>query len=178
MATARWSRCLSGDNYNVPCEVMETRFPGLLAERYALRENSAGAGRHRGGWGVAYDYRALVAVELSVVLDHYNFPPAGLFGGGSAEESALVIDPGGPEERVLHQAAGVAIPAGTVVSHRTAGGGGYGDPFEREPEAVATDVRNGFLTCEQARIDYGVVVGADGSVDQVATGELRTDGDL
>ena len=83
---------LSGDNYNIPCEVMETRFPGLLAERYCLRNGSAGPGRHRGGWGVAYDYRALVPVELTVALDHYNFPPYGLFGGGAGKGSALAVN--------------------------------------------------------------------------------------
>lgn len=163
---------LSGDNYNVPCEVMETRFPSLLAERYALREGSAGAGRQRGGWGVAYDYRALVPLELSVALDHYNFPPAGLFGGGEAQGSACVVDPDG-DARTLHQAAGVQVPAGTVVSHRTAGGGGYGDPFERDPELVATDVRDELLTREQAQATYGVALAADGSVDAAATERLR-----
>ena len=170
---------LSGDNYNVPCEVMETRFPSLLAESYALREGSAGAGRQRGGWGVAYDYRTLVPLELSVALDHFNFPPVGLFGGSAAEGSDLVIGPGTAEEQVLHQAAGVAVAAGTVVSHRTAGGGGYGDPFEREPAAVARDVEDELLTRDQARDSYGVAVGADGSVDSTETARLRagrTDG--
>src|SRR5262249_23746246 len=72
---------LSGDNYNIPCEVMETRFPGLLADGFRLRAGSAGPGRRRGGFGVAYDYRALVPVEFTVALDHYAFPPDGLFGG-------------------------------------------------------------------------------------------------
>jgi N-methylhydantoinase B len=165
---------LSGDNYNIPCEVMETRFPGLLAESYALREGSAGPGRHRGGWGVAYDYRALVPVELSVCLDHFAFPPYGLFGGGAGRGSALVVDPGEPRERVLHQAAGVAIPTGTVVSHRTAGGGGNGDPLDRDPQAVAEDVANGLVAADAARRDYGVILAADGrSVDMDSTQRER-----
>ena len=164
---------LSGDNYNVPCEVMETRFPGLLAERYALREGSAGPGRRRGGWGVAYDYRALVPVELSVSLDHYTFPPYGLDGGAEGEGSALVVDPGGPAERVHHQVAGVAVPAGTLISHRTAGGGGYGAPRERGPEAVAEDVRNGLLSVDAARAEYGVVLDRAGAVDAAATERER-----
>ncbi len=165
---------LSGDNYNVPCEVMEARFPSLLAERYALREGSAGAGRQRGGWGVAYDYRALVPIELSVALDHFNFPPAGLFGGAAAEGSDLVIDPDGPTPTVLHQAAGVQVAAGTVVSHRTAGGGGYGDPFERDADAVARDVRDELLSPARAREAYGVAVSDDGTVDAAATSALRS----
>lgn len=86
---------LSGDNYNIPCEVMETRFPGLLAESYRLREGSAGTGRHRGGWGVAYDYRSLVPVELSVCLDHFAFPPYGLFGGESGQAASSSSIPAG-----------------------------------------------------------------------------------
>jgi len=164
---------LSGDNYNVPCEVMETRFPALMAESFRLRAGSAGAGRNRGGWGVAYDYRALVPVELAVALDHYNFPPVGLFGGQSAEGSALVLNPGSADETVLHQAAGVRVPAGSVISHRTAGGGGYGDPLERDPSAVARDVEDELITVDHASAVYGVVVSADGVVDEAATAARR-----
>ncbi|MEA2332872.1 MAG: N-methylhydantoinase [Thermoleophilaceae bacterium] len=164
---------LSGDNYNIPCEVMETRFPALLADSYELREGSAGAGRRRGGWGVSYDYRTLVPLEMSVALDHYSFPPYGLFGGGEGEPSALAVDPGSDAERVLHQAAGVALPAGTVVSHRTAGGGGYGNPFERDAGAVADDVRNELLDPAAARELYGVALGADGEADEDETSRLR-----
>jgi N-methylhydantoinase B len=168
---------LSGDNFNIPCEVMETRFPTLLAESYRLREGSAGAGKHRGGWGVAYDYRALVPLEMSVALDHFAFPPYGLFGGAEGESSALVLDPGADGERVMHQAAGVPLAADTVVSHRTAGGGGYGDPRERVPEAVAEDVRNQLLTPAAAREQYGVVLAEDGEPDLEATAATRARSD-
>jgi N-methylhydantoinase B len=164
---------LSGDNYNIPCEVMETRFPGLIAEGYRLREGSAGPGRHRGGWGVVYDYRTLVPVELSVSLDHHAFPPYGLDGGGVGTGSALVIDAETPAERVHHQIGGVPVPAGTRISHRTAGGGGYGDPYDRSADAVAEDVINGLLSVEAARRDYGVVIGADCAADHPATTALR-----
>jgi N-methylhydantoinase B len=168
---------LSGDNFNIPCEVMETRFPTLLAESYRLRAGSAGAGKHRGGWGVAYDYRALVPLEMSVALDHFAFPPYGLFGGAEGEPSALVLDPGADGERVMHQAAGVPLAADTVVSHRTAGGGGYGDPRERVPEAVAEDVRNQLLTPAAAREQYGVVLAEDGEPDLEATAAARARSD-
>jgi N-methylhydantoinase B len=164
---------LSGDNYNIPCEVMETRFPGLLAERYELRRSSAGAGRHRGGWGVRYDYRALVDVEMSVCLDHYAFPPHGLFGGQPGCGSALVVAPGTEAETTYHQSSGVRLAAATVISHRTAGGGGFGDPFERDPAAVLRDVTGGLLSPSEARSDYGVVIAADGSLDAARTGEVR-----
>ena len=152
---------LSGDNYNIPCEVMETRFPGLLAMSYCLRNRSAGAGKYRGGFGIAYDYRSLVPVELTVALDHYKFPPQGLSGGQCGEGSVLVVNPDSSDEQRFHQRSGVEIPAGTVISHRTAGGGGYGHPFERDPDLVADDVRNDLITVEDARDDYGVVLDAE-----------------
>jgi len=164
---------LSGDNFNVPCEVMETRFPSLLAERYALRPDSAGAGRTRGGWGITYDYRTLVDVEMSVNLDHYRFPPYGIFGGEDGAPSELVVDPDSPDRRVHHQIAGVQLDAGSVVSHRTAGGGGYGDPRERDPEAVAEDVRAGLLDRRAAAEVYGVVVDDQGALDVEATKTAR-----
>ncbi len=165
---------LSGDNFNVPCEVMETRFPDLLAERYELREGSAGPGAQRGGWGVRYDYRALVPVEMSVCLDHYAFPPKGFFGGGEGTGSELVVELPDENRAVYHQTSGVHVPAGTVISHRTAGGGGYGDPFTRDAAAVATDVANGLLTPAQAAEQYGVVVDAQTfAVDEDATRKAR-----
>lgn len=164
---------LSGDNYNIPCEVMETRFPFLLAERYMLREGSAGPGRHRGGLGVQYDYRALVPLQLSVCLDHFNFRPHGLFGGGEGMASALVVIADGTRQRTYHQAAGVVVPAGAVVSHRTAGGGGFGDPLERDPDLVGRDVRFGLLSRKAAAEMYGVVCDRAGRIDQESTADLR-----
>lgn len=149
---------LSGDNYNIPCEVMETRFPSLIAESYQLREGSAGAGLNRGGFGVAYDYRTLVPLEVSVSLDHYNFPPEGLFGGHSGHGSELVVAPGTDQERVYHQGSGIEVPAGTVISHRTAGGAGYGNALDREPAAVAEDARNGLISADIAADMFAVVL--------------------
>jgi N-methylhydantoinase B len=69
---------LSGDNYNIPCEVVETKFPTLHAELSTLRENSAGAGKQRGGLGLPYDYRMLADGEFLVSTDRKKFPPQGL----------------------------------------------------------------------------------------------------
>ncbi len=88
---------------------------------------------------------------------------------GDGEGSALVVGEG-DDARVYHQTSGIRVPAGTLVSHRTAGGGGYGDPFSRDPEAVARDVRNQLLSAEQAAEQYGV------AIDPVtATVDLRSD---
>lgn len=164
----------SGDNYNIPCEVMETKFPDLLAERFALRERSAGAGKYRGGWGVQYDYRMLSPGEFTIALDRDKFPPYGLFGGREARGSGLVVNPGTADSQVFTRQSGVRVPAGTVLSHRTAGGGGYGDPLERDVAAVLDDVLDEYITIDDARELYGVVIEAKTlTVDKRATAELR-----
>jgi N-methylhydantoinase B len=107
-------------------------------------------------------------------MDHYTFPPHPLFGGSPGAPSALVVGPDTDSEKVYHQISGVQVPEGTVVSHRTAGGGGYGNPFERDPHAVGDEVRNGLISIETARDEYGVVVDPDGlSLDLAETISLR-----
>jgi N-methylhydantoinase B len=149
---------ISGDNFNIPCEVMETKFPGLMAESYKLRDGSAGAGRHRGGWGIAYDYRMLWPGEFTVASDRDKYPPYGLFGGLEGAASGVFVNPGTPEQKVYARDSGIRTTAGTILSHRTAGGGGYGDPREREPALVLDDVLDEFITVEDARNVYGVVI--------------------
>lgn len=164
----------SGDNYNIPCEVMETKFPGLLAECFKLREGSAGAGKYRGGWGITYDYKTLSPSQVTIALDRDKYPPYGLFGGHEGQASGLVVNPGSPAEQILRRASGISIPASTVLSHRTAGGGGYGDPRERDPNAVLDDVLDEFISVEDARSIYRVIVDRDNCcVDQAETAKLR-----
>ena len=166
---------ISGDNYNIPCEVMETKFPGLLAESYKLREGSAGAGKHRGGWGIAYDYRMLWPGEVTVASDRDKYPPYGLFGGTTGAASGVHVNPGTADERVYARDSGIQTAAGTVISHRTAGGGGYGDPKTREPELVLDDVLDEFITIDDARDIYGVVIDpASNSIDAAGTAKLRS----
>jgi N-methylhydantoinase B len=168
---------LSGDNFNIPCEVMETRFPGLLAERYALHEGSAGPGRHRGGFGVIYDYRMLVPGQVSVTIDRTTFPPYGVQGGHPGRSGGLVINPGAPDERRLTMGSGVPLAEGDLVSHRMAGGGGFGHPHDRDPALVAEDVRNGLVDPTEAREAYGVVLRPGTfEVDEAATEAARSAG--
>ncbi len=164
----------SGDNYNIPCEVMETKFPGLLAESFKLRNGSAGAGRQRGGWGISYDYRMLWAGQFTIALDRDKYVPEGLFGGENGQGSGLIVGPGTDTEAVFTRTSGVSVPMGTVLSHRTAGGGGYGNPFDRDPQAVLDDVLDEFITLDIARATYGVVIDPKTlSVNTVATAKLR-----
>ena len=148
----------SGDAYNIPVEVMETTTPILLCEKFALQEGSAGAGRHRGGFGTEIDYRMMGEAELAIALDRETFKPYGLFGGLEGQGSELLVEPGTPSEERYVRASGVKVAEGALVRHRTAGGGGYGPPTERDPTLVADDCLNGLITIEDARDLYGVAI--------------------
>lgn len=147
---------INGDNANVPCEVVEHRYP-ICVERYELVADSGGAGRWRGGLGVRIDYRILSdGATISGSLDRYAIAPPGLAGGGDGGLSGLyVVDPESGEERPVHKCAGVPVPREAIVSHRTGGGGGYGRPRERERALIEHDVRNGYLTPVAATELYG-----------------------
>jgi N-methylhydantoinase B len=146
---------INGDNSNVPCEVIEHRYP-LLVEQYALVPDSGGAGRLRGGLGIRIDYRVLSAnTTVSASLDRYRIHPPGVFGGRDGGLSGLFVDAGDGCERPAHKVGGLPVPTGGLVSHRTGGGGGYGDPLERERGLVALDVEDGYVSPERARELYG-----------------------
>ena len=146
----------NGDNYNIPCEVAEAEFP-LLVERYELIQDSGGPGKYRGGLGVRIDFRVLSdGATVSASLDRYKFTPPGLFGGGSGRGSALFLSLGEKDEVNRPKAAGVRVPKGSVISHRTGGGGGFDDPRRRDRERVRADVENGYVSLEAAVRDYGL----------------------
>jgi N-methylhydantoinase B len=146
-----------------PTEVLEQHYP-VLFERYALRERSGGAGRTRGGFGV--DYRIRIRrgeALLSFLMDHGRFGPPGLFGGRDGAKNEVVVSRQGGDYVSPHLSKDedLRVVAGDVVTVRTPGGGGYGDPRERDPELVLRDVVRGYITAEDAAQDYGVVVRGD-----------------
>ncbi len=156
---------------NSPIEELEAEIPVYVRE-YGLRENSAGAGRQRGGLGVRRDYEFYGDnATFSLLTDRTKSAPWGLFGGHSAGPAEFVRDPDG-EATALSSKSTTELDPGEVVSVRTPGGGGYGDPLERDPQAVLEDVRNGVCSQRRAREVYGVVV-SDGEVDEAATRERR-----
>jgi N-methylhydantoinase B len=136
-----------------PTEVWESRNPWLI-ERVELAQDSGGAGKHRGGNGLAMDFRLLEDAELTAVIDRTRTPPAGLAGGSAARPNAALVHL--PDGTVVPCAktTRLAMPAGTLLELRTGGGGGYGDPAERDPEAVRADLREGYVSEERARADY------------------------
>lgn len=160
-----------------PVEVLESRYP-ILFERYALRERSAGAGRRRGGFGTDYEMRLRRGeADLSLLGDRGKFPPFGVAGGQPATVGQVAILRDGREERLpqLTKADGVPLRPGDGVRVQSPGGGGYGDPLEREPWLVARDVERGYVTSDDARSDYGVVLRPNLRVDDDATERLRAE---
>ena len=143
-----------------PVEIMEQTFP-VLYHHYRLREGSAGPGFARGGFGLDYKLELRNGeARASFVMDHGRFGPQGALGGGDGAVNKVVILRG--EERYVPQHLSkeqdISMAPGDMVWVRTPGGGGYGDPFRRQPQAVFKDVRLGRVSIEQARKFYGVIV--------------------
>jgi N-methylhydantoinase B len=138
---------------NTPIEELELFFP-LFVERYALREGSEGAGKYRGGLGLTREIRFLTDVTLSIISDRAKFLPWPLAGGQEASGSDFYVL-SGASRRDLRTKTVTRLEAGDVLSINTSGGGGYGDPGERDPDAMARDVADGKVSPERAREVYG-----------------------
>ncbi|MEV4799358.1 hydantoinase B/oxoprolinase family protein [Nonomuraea sp. NPDC049421] len=157
---------------NNPVEVLETKSP-MFIESYGYRPDSGGPGRHRGGVGVGRTYR-FTAPSTGICLVYKTRTQPWPIGDGMPGESNHVILNPGTDREVRQGGSYNRLDAGEVLVNNTGGGGGYGDPFEREPAQVAADVRNGFVSVESAARDYGVVVDSvTFEVNQEATRRLR-----
>lgn len=164
-----------GDTRNVPVEILESRYP-LCVERYELRQDSGGPGRYRGGLGHYRDYRILYDSFLTTTQERSKCPPWGLFGGLPGATNTVVINPGTERERRVQKCTALPLRAGDLVSVRTGGGGGWGDPLDREPERVRLDVIRGYVSLESAYRDYGVVLDPNTlEVDAEATARRRAE---
>lgn len=160
---------------NYPVEFMEMRYP-VEIEYYGLRTDSGGPGRWRGGAGVIREIR-FMGRQGSVLtrVDNVKFPPWGMNGGQGGRPGRVVLNPGTKGERVLPPVSdSVELRHGDILRFETCGGGGWGNPFDREPERVQQDVKNGIVSLDAARRDYGVVLKADSlAIDIDATSNLR-----
>src|SRR5262249_4671012 len=149
------------DSKNLPAEFTETRFP-LRVERLALAPDSGGAGKRRGGLGYLKEIRTLRDGYFLSVADRSILGCWGLAGRRAGAPVRVTVDPGGPDERILPGLVDdEPLAAGTLVRIETTGGGGWGDPLEREPERVGADVLQGKVSEHAAREHYGVVVQID-----------------
>ncbi|GAA4186375.1 hydantoinase B/oxoprolinase family protein [Streptosporangium oxazolinicum] len=138
---------------NTPVEVLEAR-TGMFFERVEMREDSGGAGRFRGGVGLRRDIRFVVPGEFLSVIKKTRSRPWALEGGLEPEPNQVVVFPGtGREHRVSTRRTRVEV--GDRVTLLTAGGGGHGDPRERDPELVRRDVAEGYVSPDAARATYG-----------------------
>jgi len=158
---------------NLPVEILESRFP-IMVDEYALRPDSCGPGRYRGGLGLVRQYRLLAdEAILQLRADRYEHAPYGLAGGGSGAPSRNALDIAGEVESLPSKVTRT-IRRGTVVRHEQAGGGGHGDPLLREIPQIARDLGNGKVTPDFVARHHGIVFGPDGnSIDAEATARRR-----
>ncbi|WP_049902923.1 hydantoinase B/oxoprolinase family protein [Halococcus agarilyticus] len=159
----------------VPAEYQEAYYP-LTIDEYSTRADTGGAGRHRGGHGISKVYTFEEDGAITFQDDRAHTYPWGVDGGthgGTSEKTLVRTD--GTELELPSKAENVPVEPGDKLVFSTAGGGGLGDPLERDPELVAREVRRGLVTEAAAREEYGVVLDEDGSVDRTATEDQRED---
>jgi len=164
------------DSRNLPAEFTEARFP-LLVERLSLAVDSGGPGKFRGGLGYEKHIRMLADGYFMSIADRSILSCWGVNGGRAGSRFQVTIDPGGAGERDVDALAdGEFVPAGTLIRIRTTGGGGWGDPLDRDADLVVRDVAQGKVSRAAAAADYGVVItGPDESptADSSETAALR-----
>ena len=145
---------VNGSLKDLPIEVFEARFPFRITD-YRMRPDSAGAGQWRGGVGVVREYEAMTDCTISLWFERSVTPPWGLCGGGSGIGPDVILNPGRQDERRLLKCNGLRLKAGDVFRCLTSGGGGYGDPADRDPVSIQADIDSGIVTPEHARDVYG-----------------------
>jgi N-methylhydantoinase B len=140
-----------------PLEILESLYP-IMFTQWALRPDSGGPGKHRGGLGAIYEIEALAdgGAEVFLLGERGKYPPPGANGGGPASLNRFVYETDGGEKTppLVSKVTDVKIKRGQKVRLETPGGGGFGDPATRDPERVARDVRLGYVTAEAAARDY------------------------
>jgi N-methylhydantoinase B/oxoprolinase/acetone carboxylase alpha subunit len=172
-----------GNCRNRPVEIFETRYPWVHAE-YSLNADSGGPGKHRGGLGI----RRVMAVTgdvmtVTALAERMKRRPWGLFGGKEGSLTKLEVKRTTDDDYKSFQEVfrtvspskftNIRLQRGDKVRITSPSGGGYGDPLERDPELVARDVREGFVSPKSALTQYGVVLDESGQPDSIATEQQR-----
>jgi N-methylhydantoinase B len=159
-----------------PVEILEALYP-VMFRQWALRPDSGGPGRHRGGLGAVYEIEVLAddGAEVFLIGERGKHPPPGVNGGDPAALNRFLYetDDGPVSPPLVSKVTDITIRRGQTVRLETPGGGGFGNPTTREASRVARDVRLGYVSREAARRDYRVVLHADGTVDEAATTKTR-----
>jgi N-methylhydantoinase B len=161
-----------GDVRNAPIESIEQKAPVIVEER-SLIPNTGGPGKFRGGLGLKLQVKALAEGQWGLPPHRRVFyPPWGLWNGkpGRGGSNSMKLSEGSDWEPV--PTSRLSVSPGAVVKAETTGGGGWGDPLDRDPQRVLYDVENYYISRDAARDDYGVVL-VDEDVDLTATATLR-----
>ncbi len=154
-----------------PVEILEAAYPVMFSQ-WALRPDSGGPGRHRGGLGGLYEIELLEqSADVFLFGERGRYPPQGIAGGGPGACNIFEFDSaaGKGSPPLVSKMTGLEIARGQRLRLESPGGGGYGEAFARDPEAVAEDVRLGYVSREAAVRDYGVVLDESGRPDMAAT---------
>ncbi len=156
-------------------EILESEYP-MRVTRFEPIIDSAGPGEFRGGVGYIREYELLSEAKLSIRMGQFRYGGWGVHGGkGPRETARAVLNEGAASEELLPPLQTRDLASGIRFAVRTSGGGGYGDPFKRDPERVLVDVQNGYVSLERALSDYGVVIdAAKMAVDPARTAEARS----
>jgi N-methylhydantoinase B len=159
-----------------PVEILESLYPVMFTQ-WALRPDSGGPGRNRGGLGAIYEIEALAedGADVFLIGERGKYPPFGVNGGGPAALNRFIYetDQGEMAPPMVSKVTDIRIRRGQKVRLETPGGGGFGNPATREPARVVRDVELGYISPEAARRDYKVVLHDDGTLDDDATVKAR-----
>jgi N-methylhydantoinase B len=158
---------------NVPAETLETDMR-ILIERYGLRPDSGGPGKFRGGCGIELTVRVFTPDTIMTArgMERMQFRPWGRLGGLPGSPGTALMNRGTAAEATTGRIDELLLNPGDAVTFLSQGGGGYGDPYQRDPAAVLWDVRRGLVSTEVAREQYGVAI-ENGRIDEEDTQRLR-----
>jgi N-methylhydantoinase B len=145
-----------GDTRIIPVELQESMYPYRVAE-FSLREDSAGAGKFRGGLGFRKKYQLLGPCDLQAQFDRVKYPPWGVQGGKPARSGQITVLKKSGEKEIIYKSKAYPLEAGDTIIVETGGGGGYGPPSERPRDLIERDVRRGYVSAEAAARDYGFI---------------------
>lgn len=164
---------VNGSFKDLPIEVFESKYPIRILS-YGIRTDSGGAGEFRGGNGTYREYSVEADSDLFLWFERSVTTAWGLFGGQNGKSPNVRVNHADGRQQDFLKINGIKVGKGTVIRSVTGGGGGYGDPFKRDPNAVLKDVIDGYVSTGHARDAYGVSITDDFTIDQATTQILRS----
>lgn len=144
-----------GDTRIIPVELQESMYPYRIVE-FGLRQDSAGAGKFRGGLGFRKRYQILGPCDLQAMFDRVKYPPWGVQGGKEAKSGQITVIKKSGDREIIHKSKAYPLQPGDEIVVETGGGGGYGLPSERSPSLVERDVLRGYVSIDAAEREYGI----------------------